>query len=386
MPSRRRDVVGADAERHHGRPRRSRSPRNRPAASSSWGRRSGRAGRRRGQHDAPASSRPAVRDRPRQASPAPLEALGRARRADVDPPRSQGAGQSVNQDPMPSAERPEEGRGSIRGPTGAGTSARSARMRLPRRCAAASSGGKTAAADMSSTEPAWMPPISGSTSTSTTRWPSLRADQWPDGPVADRARGRRAGAAAASRARPSCTARPEDARARRTARGVSGSRARAPRAAARSRPRAQTDAPARRDRAPARRPSPTSRHRSTASGRRPRKPSGPTSTARPPNDSLQERPPRRSARPRGARTAGASAPALGAARQLPGGRQPGDAPPTDDDHPALSAAVVARWRRPAAHRPRRPDGDEGGVVVQRGGARVGDPTRRPRRPASTSRS
>ena len=60
----------------------------------------------------------------------------------------------------------------------------------------------------------------------------------------------------------------------------------------RRRPRDHTDAP-RAAIGTSASASPTSRHRSTASRRRPRKPSGPTSTTRPPNSSLCSGPPRR---------------------------------------------------------------------------------------------
>ena len=80
---------------------------------------------------------------------------------------------------------------------------------------AARSGGNTAAADMSSTEPAWMPPIRGSTSVSTTRWPELARHQGPDGAVADGAADVGPRAAAASRARPSAPREAEDAAASR---------------------------------------------------------------------------------------------------------------------------------------------------------------------------
>ncbi len=92
---------------------------------------------------------------------------------------------------------------------GGGTSARSARMRLPRRCAAANSGGNVAAADMSSIDPAWMPPISGSVRTSTTRWPSLRATSGPmaRSPIGPRTSGR---GRSASRASASCPRGLED--------------------------------------------------------------------------------------------------------------------------------------------------------------------------------
>ncbi len=98
--------------------------------------------------------------------------------------------------------------------SGAGTSARNARIRPPRRWAAASSGGKTDAADMSSTEPAWMPPIRGSTSMSTTRCPNFARHQRPHGAVADRApqvRPRQDGVAREAELAPDA----EDARARR---------------------------------------------------------------------------------------------------------------------------------------------------------------------------
>ena len=73
---------------------------------------------------------------------------------------------------------------------------RSGAHQAPRLWAAASSRRETAAVDMSSTEPAWMPPISGSTRRSTTRRPSLRATSGPDRPVPDRAPAARAGGAA----------------------------------------------------------------------------------------------------------------------------------------------------------------------------------------------
>ena len=125
--------------------------------------------------------------------------------------------------------------------SGAGTSARMARMRPPRRCAAASRGGNVAAADMSSTEPAWMPPISGSTNMSTTRRPSLCATRGPmeRSPIGPRVSGR---GSTASRARPSAPRTPT-----MPERAVGQNRVGIPSAwpsgSVRRRPRAQTDAP-----------------------------------------------------------------------------------------------------------------------------------------------
>ena len=135
-----------------------------------------RGGRRRRQHDGIGLDGPPATVR----SPA-----GRRRRELVDrggvaaTPRPAPAGpwrSAPTSDAMPPSSDQKSG-----GPSGsgAGTSARRARMRPPRRWAAASSGGKVAAADMSSTEPAWMPPISGSTRVSTTRRPSLCATRGP---------------------------------------------------------------------------------------------------------------------------------------------------------------------------------------------------------------
>ena len=143
---------------------------------------------------------------------------------------------------------------------------------------------------MSSTDPAWMPPMRGSTSVSTTRCPSLRATSGPmeRSPIGPRTSGR---GRTASRARPSWPRNP-----RTPARAVGQNRVGIPSASpsgrARRRPRAQTDAP---------RPamgtntsaSPSSWHKPTASGRRPRNPSGPMSTTRPANSSLRNAPPRR---------------------------------------------------------------------------------------------
>ena len=92
------------------------------------------------------------------------------------PRAPQAAANAPTSDAMPPSSAQKSG-----GPSGsgAGTSARRARMRPPRRCAAASRGGKVAAADMSSTEPAWIPPMRGSTIMSTTRRPSLRDTSGP---------------------------------------------------------------------------------------------------------------------------------------------------------------------------------------------------------------
>ena len=141
--------------------------------------------------------RPADDDGPPVAGP--LEPAGRCREPHVDAPLAAGPTRApATRDAMPPSSDQKSG-----GPSGsaAGTSARSARMRPPRRWAAARSGGKVAAADMSSTEPAWMPPIRGSTRTSTTWWPSLRATRGPmeRSPIGPRTSGR---GSTASRARP----------------------------------------------------------------------------------------------------------------------------------------------------------------------------------------
>ena len=178
----------------------------------------------------PSVTRPDGADRPGPTAARPRRARADARRA------------PATSDAMPPSSDQKSG-----GPSGsgAGTSDRSARMRPPRRWAAARSGGKVAAADMSSTEPAWMPPMRGSTRTSTTWCPSLRATRGPieRSPIGPRTSGR---GNTASRARPSTPGSPRtplravgqnrgrDARSR----ALRGARAGAP-WPTRTRPRAQ---------------------------------------------------------------------------------------------------------------------------------------------------
>ncbi len=161
----------------------------------------------------------------------------------------------------------------------------------PTRCpAAARSAGDTAAVLMSATDPALIPPTSGSTRVATTFDPSLSATRGPSArsPIGPRRLGRGATASRARRSDPATPSTPERATGHQR---VGTPSARAP-GIGRSRPRAQTDAPD----APigtSSSPSPTARHNSTASGRRPSTPSGPRSTARPANSSLRSAPPSR---------------------------------------------------------------------------------------------
>ena len=249
------------------------------------------------------------------------------------------------------------------GPSGSGrgTSARSARIRLPRRWAAASSGGKTAAADMSSTDPAWMPPISGSANVPTTFWPSLRATSGPmaRSPIGPRTSGRGSSASPASANR---TPRPEmpDAPSARTG---SGSPSRAPRA----------------ERAAGHGPIPT--HRASRSGRgrrrdRPRWPGQspragargirppPCRRPRPAESSLRSAPPSR-AEASITTTSGAPACASAATAQLPRGSQAADAAADHDDPPR-------RHVGPDGHDQIGQHLDENRVVVERLGPRIGE--------------
>ncbi len=197
--------------------------------------------RRRGEHhgvrlDGRARGRdgPAARRRPFERS------AGEERRTST-PRRRRPAAIVSTSDAMPPSSAQKSG-----GPSGSGggTSARRARMRPPRRCAAARSGGNVAAADMSSTDPAWIPPISGSTSMSTTRRPSLRATSGPmaRSPIGPRTSGR---GSTASRARPSAPRTPT-----MPERAVGQNRVGIPSAwpsgSARRRPRAQPTHPGRR--------------------------------------------------------------------------------------------------------------------------------------------
>ena len=105
-----------------------------------------------------------------------------------------------------------------------------------------------------------------------------------------------------------------------------------------------------------------------ASGRRPRKPSGPRSTAAR-RTLVRRAPPSRSEDSR--TTTSACRPRLGSAGQLPGGGQAADTT-ADDDHPTAppcQSAPSAVDHDPGQHP------DEGGIVVQRRGAGVGDPDR-----------
>ncbi len=177
---------------------------SRPATSSSWGRKSAAvAGAGVARTTASASS-----SWPSAATshPPPWRArrsTGVETRTPTPRARSPTTSASTN-DAMPPPSAQNSG-----GPSGSGggTSARSARMRPPRRCAAANRGGNVAAADMSSTEPAWMPPTSGSTIMSTTREPSLWATRGPmaRSPMGPRVSGR---GKSASRARPAAPRTP----------------------------------------------------------------------------------------------------------------------------------------------------------------------------------
>ncbi len=212
---------------------------NSPATSSSCGRRSAAvAGAGVASTTASASTDP-----PADATSHPPDDDRSRRSADDERRRSaprvrRPAASASTSDAMPPSSDQKSG-----GPSGSGggTSARRAFMRPPRRWAAASRGGKVAAADMSSTEPAWIPPIRGSTSMSTTRCPSLRATSGPmaRSPIGPRTSGR---GSTASRARPSAPRAPT-----MPDRAVGQNRVGMPRAwpsgNARRRPRAHTDAP-----------------------------------------------------------------------------------------------------------------------------------------------
>ena len=213
-----------------------------------------------------------ARRRARSSRPAPrVETVGRRREPHVHATRPQAGDERVRRaTAMPPSSAQKSG-----GPSGsgAGTSARKARMRPPRRCAAASRGGNVAAADMSSTEPAWIPPMSGSTSVSTTRRPSLCATRGPmeRSPMGPRVSGRGSRASRARPRAPRTPTMPERAVGQKRV----GTPSACPSGSRRSRPRAQTDAP-RAAIGTSASASPTSRHRSIASVRRPRNPSGPT--------------------------------------------------------------------------------------------------------------
>ena len=114
-------------------------------------------------------------------------------------------------------------------------------MRLPGGAAAASKRKKVAAADMSSTEPAWMPPIQWVDQDVDDPRPELAGDQWSDGAVAERAPHVGTGESA-SRASPSCPRRPRMP-AGPSARSGWGSPSAWPRAGGAAGPAAQTDAP-----------------------------------------------------------------------------------------------------------------------------------------------
>ena len=159
-------------------------------------------------------------------------------------------------------------------------------------------------------------------------------------------------------------------RCERSARTGWGCPARAPRGVPRRRPRAHTDAP----RAPigtSASASPTSRHSSIASGRRPRKPSGPMSTARPPNDvaaqraaearrRLEQRPPSGASR----RCSAPPVSSQAAARPL----MP---PPTTTTRRGVTSRCAVRGDDHVGEH-----GDEGRVVVERRGPDVGEAARR----------
>ena len=262
-----------------------------------------------------------------------------------------------------------------------GTSARRARIRLPRRWAAASSGGNDRGrghvVDRAGVDAA----DQGVDQRVDDPLAELARHERPDGAVADRPAhvgpGQRR---VAGEAQP-CRRGPEDAGA-----GGGPEPGRDPEREAlgqRAQPAAGPDRRApRRDRARARRPA---RPRGTgrrASGRRPRKPSGPRSTTRPPTSSLRSgaAEARRGLEHDDRGRAGAR---LGPAGQLPGRRQPADAA-ADDDHPAAAPSSGAPS---AADDDVGQDVDERGVVVERGRAGVGRArTRPPRAASSTSRS
>ena len=153
-----------------------------------------------------------------------------------------------------------------------------------RRPPAESSCGSAAAVLMSATDPAWIPPMSGSTSASTTRVPRRRATAASPrrrGALADRIAG---GHRAVAGARPAPG--PPSGRS-----ATSGWGRRAA-----DRPEAPAAGPWRRRTHPMRRSVGASRgrppgHRPAAPGRRPRKPSGPTSTVRPSKGSECRGPP-----------------------------------------------------------------------------------------------
>ena len=150
---------------------------SRAAASSSCGRSSAAVPGAGTASTTPSASCAPLAGRDRPAVALAVQARRALLEADVHAAATQRVGQRGRRArPMPPSSAQKSG-----GPSGsgAGISARSARMRLPRRPAAARSGGNTAAADMSSTDPAWMPPMRGSTSASVTRGPSLRVTSGP---------------------------------------------------------------------------------------------------------------------------------------------------------------------------------------------------------------
>ncbi len=191
-----------------------------------------------------------------------------------------------------------------------------------------------------------MPPTSGSTSRSTTRRPSFLATSGPiaRSPSGPRRSGRGATTSTSSRTLPRRPRMPD----RATGKNRVGTPSSCPAGNGRRRPPDQTAAPA----APigsSSAPSPSSRHSATASGRRPRNPSGPTSTGRPSNVSVFSLPPTRGV---ASSTTTVGVPGAGPSR------------PPVSSHAAASPAMPApttaivrgRERRPLATPPAGPVG------------------------------
>ncbi len=128
-------------------------------------------------------------------------------------------------------------------------------------------------------------------------------------------------------------------------------------------------------------PRPISRQRSAASGRRPRNPSGPTSTLARPNGSRPELAPEPVARLEHHHAGGGGVGPAGAAAQLPGGGQPGDPPAHHGDgRPGRAGRHRGvSHRRPPPHHAGQ-DREEGRVVVERGRAGEGEARLLGRRP------
>ena len=147
-----------------------------------------------------------------------------------------------------------------------------------------------AAADMSSTEPAWMPPIKGSTNRSATRRPNLRDTRGPmeRSPIGPRTSGRGSSASPAGRATPRRPRMPD--------RAVGQKRIGMPRASpsgsGRIFPRAQTAGP-RPPMGTSASPRPISRHSSHRFGPPPEKTVGTGVDGVVPNGTLWSAPPSR---------------------------------------------------------------------------------------------